>query len=285
MTSSQLGFAERNISYNGRSLHYLDWGGPDAEPILLLHSLSGICRDWDYVAASLSDRYRVIALDMPGFGGSDRDPAGKYQPEDLAQAALALADAVGLRSLTLVGHSLGGRAAIELAARNPERVRKLVLVDVGPEYDAQGLRELRQRISETPTVFETVEAAGTYLRDLFKKTDAATYFRWLNHYLRPLDDGRFEVTRDPLFNQRFAAGLTGKGRPPQPDLWQAWQRIQCPVLVLRGSESNLLTLQIIARMVEAKRALRAIEIEGSGHNIPADNPDALIAAVREFIEG
>nr|WP_281721624.1 alpha/beta hydrolase [Nitrosomonas nitrosa] len=274
-------FREGRATLNSLSIHFLDWGSSSAEPIVLLHSLSGFCRDWDRFAASLADRYRLIAVDMRGFGDSDRDPAGRYQPLDFASDAIALADHLGLGKFSVIGHSLGGRGALALAHRHPDRIERLVLVDVGPEFDADGQVKLRQRVAGTPTVFSSLDEAYICLRPHFAKTDEGSLRTWLKDYVRPTPAG-LEVKRDPLFNQRFADALAGRPTPPQPDLWGPWKALTCPVLILRGTLSNLLTPKLVERMLAVNSQARCVEIGDAGHNIPADNPRALLAAVRDF---
>lgn len=282
MFYNPLAFREQHAKVNGLAIHFLEWGDRNTEAILLLHSLSGICRDWDLFAAGLADRYRLIAVDMRGFGDSDRDPAGHYDPEDFAADAVGLADQIGLRRFSVIGHSLGGRAALLLAHHHPSRVARLVLVDVGPYADPGGLLELRKRVADTPTVFSSFEEAFAKLRPHFTRTKEAEFRKWLAYYVRSTSTG-FEVKRDPLFNQRFAKALAGQAKSAQPDLWDLWAQLACPILVLRGAESEMLTREIVERMLTTNRGASCVEIEGAGHNVPADNPAALLFAVKRFL--
>jgi pimeloyl-ACP methyl ester carboxylesterase len=96
----------------------------------MLHGLSGHARTWDYTAAPLSGRYRVLALDQRGHG--DTDWAPKYGFAPMAQDLLGFLDALDLREVTLMGLSMGGIVSFVFAAAHPERVRRLVVMDIGP---------------------------------------------------------------------------------------------------------------------------------------------------------
>ena len=140
------GFTSGHIDLGGLSFHYTDWGG-DGPPLVMLHGLSGHARTWDHTAAALSDRYRVLALDQRGHG--DTDWAPQYGIGLMAADLLAFMDALQLREVTLMGLSMGGLVSFVFAAAHPERVRRLMVLDIGPEIaparDERILRNGRER--------------------------------------------------------------------------------------------------------------------------------------------
>lgn len=101
--------------------------GAGGSPVVLLHGGTGTRRDWDAVARALSERHVVVAVDMIGFGDSDRPP-GRYTPGRLADSVICVMDELEIDSAHLVGHSVGGRVAVEVARRHPGRTDRLVLV-------------------------------------------------------------------------------------------------------------------------------------------------------------
>src|SRR5688500_2775063 len=120
---------ERDIQANGLRLHYLDWGGA-GPPIVLLHGLRDQAHEWDPIAPALTPLGRVLALDQRGHGESEA-PATGYAPENFAADLAAFCAALALDRPVVIGHSLGGRVAYHFAAAWPERLRALVLVDIG----------------------------------------------------------------------------------------------------------------------------------------------------------
>lgn len=112
----------------GMRLHVRDEGPRTAPALILLHGLGASLHTWDPWAGALQDRWRVIRLDLPGHGLSDPDPRGDYTDARSRELIVALMDRLGLAQATLVGHSIGGRIAWGFAAREPQRVERLVLV-------------------------------------------------------------------------------------------------------------------------------------------------------------
>lgn len=103
---------DRFTTLNGLRAHYVEWGAPDAPPVVLLHGLRSYARTWEAVAAELDGRYRLIALDHRGRGDSAWDPAGDYSTGAYVSDLEQLADSLALERFTLVGHSMGGTNAI-----------------------------------------------------------------------------------------------------------------------------------------------------------------------------
>jgi esterase len=143
---------DRFATLNGLRANYVEWGDPQAPPVILLHGLRSYARTWEPVAAALADRYRLIALDHRGRGDSDWDPAGDYFTETYVSDLEQFADTLALPRFALIGHSMGGANAIVYAARHPERVRLAVIEDIGPGSSARsgGAERIRRELAETP---------------------------------------------------------------------------------------------------------------------------------------
>ena len=114
-------------------LHYVDWGNPDAPPLLLLHGGRDHCRNWDWVAAAFRDQYHVICPDLRGHGDSAWSPSGHYGMADYIYDLAQLIHQQKLAPLSIVAHSLGGNIALRYTGVFPENVRKLVAIEgLGP---------------------------------------------------------------------------------------------------------------------------------------------------------
>ena len=142
-------YRSNNVVLRHQRFHYLEWGDPGAPPLLLLHGSNQSAHSFDLVSLHLADRFHVYALDQRGHGDSEWAKDADYSSEAMGLDAAAFIDALGLDDLTVVGHSMGGQNAMRLALAHPDRVRKLVLVDIGPEVSADGAKVIRRFVTET----------------------------------------------------------------------------------------------------------------------------------------
>src|SRR5437763_13337837 len=126
---------DRTFKVKGLGLHCLDWGGDGRTPLLLLHGFTGHAHAWDTLSIALQPHVHVYALDARGHG--DSDPADTYTAAAAFDDISGVVDQLGLTSCVLVGLSMGGRHAMYFASKRPERVQKLVVVDIGPEVSAR----------------------------------------------------------------------------------------------------------------------------------------------------
>src|SRR4029077_166080 len=131
--TAQTPYADRFATVNGLRLHYLDWGASAKPALILLHGIARHAHTFDHLASDLARDYHVIAVDMRGHGDSAWSPEGAYLVEDYVKDLEGLVAQLGLRRLTLLGHSTGGRGVQVFAGLHPELVERLVVEDVGPE--------------------------------------------------------------------------------------------------------------------------------------------------------
>ncbi len=275
---------DRYIAINDLRLHYLEWGEPGRRPFLLLHGLSGFAHDWDPLCRALEGEYHLLALDQRGFGDSDYSRDHAYSVSDFAHDVSELQETLGLDNMVLCGHSLGGRVAIHYASQHPTWVGQLILVDAGPEVAPAGAARVRQAIAGVPARFASLDALAAHFRPAYAALPDDQYRARIEHYARPLPDGGYTIKRDPVFGERLARVARGEGGPPaEPDTWPLLGQLECPILLLRGARSDVLTPEIVARMQAEASSLRVEEIPAAGHNIPADAPAAMEAAIRRFL--
>ena len=129
-------------------LHYVDWGNAGAPPLLLLHGGRDHCRNWDWVARTLSDRYHVIAPDLRGHGDSAWSASGHYTMANYIYDLAQLVHQQNLAPVSIIAHSLGGNIALRYAGVYPEAVRRLVAIEgLGPAPRSAGYGE-RKSIAE-----------------------------------------------------------------------------------------------------------------------------------------
>jgi pimeloyl-ACP methyl ester carboxylesterase len=271
-----------SCSSGGLRIAYRRFGAGDALPVLIVHGLSFFSYDWIDIAYELAAGREVVAMDMRGFGDSERSRDGDYSVPAMAQDILALLDHLGWKRAVLTGHSMGGRNASFAAARNPARVAGLVLVDYSPENAPTGAQRVAKTIAAAPDVFESVDAAMRYFGiDPGSPAGQAKRARY-EAYLREVDGG-YEIRRDPHFTRQFRRLLEAGERPKLGvDMWQVLGEIACPILALRGRQSDLFAAETAPKLAAANPRIELVELDG-GHNIAGDNPAGLIATVRPFL--
>lgn len=273
---------DRFTTLNGLRAHYVEWGAPDAPPVVLLHGLRSYARTWEAVAAELDGRYRLIALDHRGRGDSAWDPAGDYSTGAYVSDLEQLADSLALERFTLVGHSMGGTNAIVYAARNPGRVRLLAVEDIGPGSSASGpgAERVRRELAQTPREFAEIAEARAYWRGVRPDISDAALESRVENTLRRLVDGRWAWKFD-------LDGIARARLDPDParhvDLWPHVEGLRCPVLVIRGARSDFLSAATCAEMAVRQPLLRWTEVAAAGHYVHDDNLAAYLAALRDFL--
>jgi pimeloyl-ACP methyl ester carboxylesterase len=270
---------DRTVELGGLQFHYRDWGDPAAPPLVLLHGFTGHARSWDTFASSVQDNLRVLALDQRGHGESAY--ADDYAPERMMEDVEAFRQALGLERFRLLGLSMGGRNAYAYAAAHPEAVERLVIVDIGPEIGKAGLQRIRTAVNHTSDVFNDPEEAVALMRaGNARAPEAELRHRCLNNLLqRP--DGAWTWRYDPI--------LRSPDRPlPQADPETGWaqlRQIDCPTLLVRGEESDVLDREVAERMLKEIRDCRFAEVKDAGHSVPLDSPLGFQAAVKSFLLG
>jgi len=265
---------DKYININELNLHYLDWGNHDKPPMVLLHGLCSSAHYWDIFANRASGEYHVLAPDQRGHG--DSDWAKSYGPRGYVLDLEGFIEELGLQKLTLIGHSMGGINAIIYAARHPENVKALVIVDIGPEISPEGVARMEAARSTEPETFKTEDEVITYIRKL-EPRESDDFIRHQAKYAVTLDD------RELLTFKYDPALLVTELRSPDW-LWDYIDQIVCPVLLLHGSESDMLDAKVAGMMVNRLMFGHLLDIERAGHGVPGDNPEAFESSVLSFLK-
>jgi esterase len=272
---------DRTVTLHGARFHYTERGEHDAPLVVMLHGVSGHARTWDEEGAALAARYRVLALDQRGHGDSDLPPDADYSIPSLVGDFAAFVDALGLETFAVVGLSLGGRVAIQYAGTHVERVSRLVVVDIGPDIAPEGMARVGRMMAGAPERFDTLEDVIAYQRANNPRYTEALLRARVRHGVRPLPEGGLTWKYDRGLREAVRAG-----RFSAPiDLWPAWRAITCPTLLVRGAESDILSVEIAKAMVDAQPRTRYVEVAGAGHTVPGDQPEAFTMLLREFLDG
>ena len=271
--------ADVMVTCNGMNFHYLDWGNEGAPVMLLLHGLRGHCHAWDDVSARLCSDYHVLALDQRGRGETDWAPRGDYSTDAFVADIEEVCYTVGFDKFTLVGHSMGGRNSMAFAGRNPGMLEKLVIVDIGPDIQPEGSARITRELVEVPQEFDSYDAQFEYMNQQNRFASEPVLRRRLRYASRELPDGKIGWRYDPEIR---AQRRDGTGAPP-PDLWTPLANITCPTLLVRGTETDTLGLDVANRMVDALPDGKLAHVDNAAHMVFEDNPEGFNAALGEFL--
>ena len=275
-----MNFTSNYLVCAGRELHYTEWGAQHPETVIAWHGLARTGRDMDDVAAHLATRYRLICPDTIGRGLSQwsPQPEREYCLAFYEQLAVALVDQLGLAQFHWLGTSMGGAIGTRVAANALHgRVRRLILNDNGPELAQAAIERIRS-YAGNPAAFATVSELETYFRSVYKPYGALTDAQWrrlTETSTRRLPDGRVTPHYDPAMVMQFTHHTDDYLQ------WDDWDRLDIPVLCLRGESSDLLLPATAEQMRQRGPCAVVVEIAGCGH-APALNTPQQWALVERF---
>lgn len=273
-------------------LHYVDWGNEAAPALLLIHGGRDHCRNWDWVAERLRERYHIVAPDLRGHGDSEWADGGGYSElhyvYDIAQLVLQKR----MAPVTIIAHSLGGSIALLYSGLFPETVAKVVAIEgLGPSPEmlarlrATPIRERvrgwietrRQSAGRLPRKYATLEDAVARMREENKHLDEAQARHLTVHGAVQNEDGTYSWKFDNMV--RMGAGPWGMSVEEQREIWGS---ITAPVLLVRGTESWASDPALDGRIKHFRNA-RLANIERAGHWSHHDQLDSFMRHVNAFL--
>jgi pimeloyl-ACP methyl ester carboxylesterase len=262
---------------------YEEWGDPSCARVLVcVHGLTRNRHDFDELAALLSDRWRVVCVDVPGRGDSDWLPIpADYDVPVYCQMLAQLLARLDVEEASWLGTSMGGIIGIALAAQPRSPIRQLVLNDVGGFIPKAALERIKSYATIVPR-FTSLDDAEQWMRQSYQAFGPLTDRQWrymAAHSIRDAGDGQgFRLHYDPALTQALA-----KFDPTDVNLWPLWDAVRCPVFVIRGANSDLLLPETLMEMQARGPGAEIAVIEGCGH-APSLMDPAQIALVRGWLE-
>lgn len=272
----------KELVANGLRLHYLDWGNPAAPAVVCVHGYTSSAEAFNAPARRLQSRFHVLALDVRGHGESAWSPDGAYEYADQVSDLAAFVDQLGLEQFTLIGTSMGGIVAMAYAGAHPDRLRRLIVNDIGPDTET-GSQRITQMVGSRPDEFPTLEAAMAYRREvspIVAGRSLADQQELAHGVLRQRADGCWLWKMDPTYIRQRVE----RGAPVRPALWSALARVPCPTLVVWGTDSDVLSESQACRMVAALPRGELVTVPGVGHSPTLVEPVAQ-AALERFLDG
>jgi pimeloyl-ACP methyl ester carboxylesterase len=259
----------------GLDLHYLDWGTAGHAPLVCLHGITQTAHSWDEVAPSLARTHHVRALDQRGHGDSGWAPDGDYSIETQSRDVEEFLRTVVGGPAILVALSMGGLNAMTLATRVPAVVRALVVVDIAPQVERKGVEHIRQFVTANDEL-DSFEEFVSRAHAFNPRRSIENIRERLRHNLRRLESGRWTWKYDPALRN------PGRATGDISTLWDRLAAIRCPVLIVRGGESDILAPATAARLATLIHA-EVRTVPGAGHSVMGDNPAGFLAAVEPFL--
>jgi esterase len=266
------------VELNGLRIHYLDWGPTSAPAVVCVHGYTSSAQAFNAPARHFQDRFRLLVPDVRGHGESAWSTTGAYQYADQVGDLAAFVDALGLGQFTLIGTSMGGIIAMAYAGEHPDRLRGLVVNDIGPDAET-GSQRITETVGSRPEEFATLDEAMAYRRQVSPITagrSAEDQRELALGVLRQRPDGRWIWKMDPAYIRQRVQ----HGPPRRPTLWPVLQRLSCPTLVIWGTDSDVLSEEQALRMVETLPKGQLVSVPGVGHAPTLMEPAALTALER-----
>lgn len=248
---------------------YKEWGDPANPNVLVcVHGVTRVSDDFDALAAAMSDRYRVICPDVVGRGRSSwlKDPRFYAVPQYVSDMVTLVAR-LDVPQVDWFGTSMGALIGMGLAALPETPVRRMLMNDVGPALDFRALSRIGEYIGNDLR-FGSFEEGRDYVRSISAPFGPHTNAEWdklARDVLRQDGDGRWRRHYDPALALPFRTLTVDAAQQGEAALWAAYDAIRCPVLLVRGSESDLLTRETAQLMAERGPCARLVELPGVGH--------------------
>ena len=277
----------RHGSYQSRNSNgthrvaYTEWGESDNPRVLIcVHALTRNGRDFDALGAALCGDYRVVCPDVVGRGASDwlSDKNQYGYPQYLADMS-ALVAHLGAESVHWVGTSMGGLIGMLLAAQPGSPITRMVMNDIGPLIPKAALERIASYVGDDPH-FSSMQELDAYLREIYAPFGPFSDAQWqglVRSSARDLGNGEIGLAYDP------GIGVPIKAMPVQDvDLWSVWSEVQCPVLVIRGEQSDLLLADTARQMTTSGPRADLAVLAGMGH-APTLMSDDQITLVSDWL--
>ena len=269
------------------NMAYKEWGDPKNPAVLLcVHGVTRVSDDFDALAAVMSDRYRVICPDVVGRGRSSwlANPLGYQLPQYVSDMVTLIAR-LDVTQVDWFGTSMGGLIGMGVAALKGNPIRKMMLNDIGPTINFAALMRIAQYMGKEVR-FPTFEAGVDYIRTIAAPFGPHSDEQWnklAGDVLRQQKDGQWSRHYDPAIAQAFSTFTEENAAQSEAALWAIYDAIQCPVLLVRGSESDLLSRETAELMTQRGPRAALTELAGIGHAPTFMQPEQIALARNFFI--
>jgi pimeloyl-ACP methyl ester carboxylesterase len=272
--------SDKFVTANGLRLHYLDYGNEGAPWLVCIHGLTGNAHNFDALAPVLTPRYHVISVDVRGRGDSEWGPPTEYLHQNYASDLATMLETLGVARTSLIGTSMGGIISMMYAGGWPNRVERLLLNDIGPEINEAGAARIGNYVGNAPERFKDLDEVVAHFKQNYPAMArlasevAREFVKWS---VKPAPASGLMWKMDPNVRRPV------RGTQQRFDFWVPYARITCPILIVRGGESDILAPDTTARMCKVQNLATVVEIPGVAH-APMLTEPASLAAIKEFFK-
>jgi pimeloyl-ACP methyl ester carboxylesterase len=267
-------------------MSYKEWGDPQNPKVLIcVHGITRVSDDFDALAAALQDEYRVICPDVVGRGQSESLPNPQlYQIPQYVSDMVTLLARLNPQTVDWFGTSMGGLIGLILASMEKNPIRKLILNDVGPSLNFDGLKRIGELIGQDVR-FDTFAEGAQFIREVsnsFGPHSEAQWDKLARDVLKQNADGKWVRHYDLNLSIPVQATTLETAALGEKMLWAAYDAIRCETLLVRGSESDLLSAETAQQMQTRGPRAKLVEIAGVGH-APTFLQSDQIAIAKDFL--
>jgi pimeloyl-ACP methyl ester carboxylesterase len=268
-----------------RQVHYLEWGHRGLPQVLCLHGGGQTAYMFEGLGAALAATHHLLAPDLPSHGDSDPVVSGEWGRHVIAATIPPLCATFGFDRAVFVGASLGGITSITVAASHAELVAAIVLIDVGHRLEEDGVRKIMDFMSAHESFASLDDAAAEIAKYLPHRREVRR--ESLTRNLRRRKDGRWvwKHSFGRRYREQAARGGAGDGewRAVLAGLDVDAAGLRCPVLVLRGSASDVLSSAGAEEVAALIPDARLATVSNAGHLAAGDNPESTVSLIRAFL--
>jgi pimeloyl-ACP methyl ester carboxylesterase len=268
-------YEDKSVTVNGLTIHYLDWGGSNKPPMILIHGIARHAHTFDHLVPALSRDYHVIAYDMRGHGDSGWSPDGAYLVEDHVKDLEGLVQQLRLKNVTLLGNSTGGRVVQVYAGLHPDLVSRIIVEDVGPERPQEIASGFARRVQVEANGWASEGELVAQLVKQNPRTSESQLRTYAKFGVKKREDGRVVWKRDPNLVKGFVA----------TELWQYVSRISVPTIYVLGGASTIVAPEAQERLKKTLPKVTIVTMPGLGHYPSSEDPEGFLRIVRPFLEG
>lgn len=259
-----------------------DFEGLEGAPVLVfLHGVMGSGANWRKITPHFKNNFKILTFDQRGHGWSFK-PAKGYGPEDYSNDLLQILNELKIDKIHLVGHSMGGRNALQFAHSYPDRVHSLVIEDIGPEGNPQAMERTLRLLELVPTPFSSKSQAKVFFENEFplkiqnhpQKSILGSYF-FMNIEEKPDGSADWRFHKEGI----LMSLKSGHFKPR----WDQVRDLKCPTLFIRGANSDDLTQSELLKVKQVNPQIETIEIQNAGHWVHFDQPAEFARVLADFL--
>ena len=267
-------YTDRTVTVNGLRVHYLEWGSAAKPALILLHGISKHAHTFDHIAVDFARDYHVLAVDMRGHGDSGWSPEGAYLVEDYVKDIEGLVTQLGIRRVTLLGNSTGGRVVQVFAGMHPDLVERLIVEDVGPERPQDIADAFARQVRQDADGWASEDELVKQLVARNQRTPEPLLRTYAHFGTRKRDDGRLVWKRDPNLVKGFVV----------TELWEHVSKITSPTLYVIGGASRIVPAAAQERLKQTLPNVQIVTMPGLGHYPNEENTAGFLAIINPFLK-